>query len=67
MKPLPDGLFKAAEAMHLKVEDLILIGDRENTDGEMAANAGIPALIRHRDWHNVADLKTSLLGILEQQ
>jgi len=67
MKPLPDGLFKAAEAMHLKVEDLILIGDRENTDGEMAANAGIPALIRHRDWDNVADLKTSLLGILEQQ
>jgi len=67
MKPLPDGLFKAADTMGLNVKELVLIGDRENTDGEMASAAGIPALIRHRDWHSAADLQTSLLQMIAQQ
>jgi len=67
MKPLPDGLFKAAEAMRLNVKELVLIGDRENTDGEMASAAGIPALIRHRDWHSATDLRLVLLRMMGQQ
>ena len=56
LKPLPDGLLVAAEAMDTAPEDVVLIGDRQSTDGGMAEAAGARFLLRGRDWHKPADL-----------
>ncbi len=62
LKPLPDGLLAAAAAMGVAPEQVVHVGDREDTDGEMAARAGAVALIRGRDYRDAAELRRLLLG-----
>ncbi|MDJ0796359.1 MAG: HAD family hydrolase [Calothrix sp. MO_167.B12] len=45
LKPDPKGLFIAAEILGVAVEDCLLIGDRNDKDGECARRAGMPYLI----------------------
>ena len=56
LKPLPDGLNEVARLLNCTTAELVLVGDREDTDGEMAAAAGAISLIRGRDWTNGKDL-----------
>jgi HAD superfamily hydrolase (TIGR01549 family) len=65
LKPLPDGLEKAANSMGFRAHDMLLIGDRQDSDGEMAKNAGAQALIRGVDWHNGKDLAEIIFSLLE--
>jgi phosphoglycolate phosphatase/putative hydrolase of the HAD superfamily len=66
LKPLPDGLAIAAQSMNIPVEAVILIGDRQDSDGEMALNAGAQSLIRGIDWQHGEDLADTLFSRLEQ-
>jgi HAD superfamily hydrolase (TIGR01549 family) len=65
LKPLPDGLQQAAQQMDIPVEAIILVGDRQDSDGEMAENAGTRALIRGVDWRFGQDLSDTLFSILD--
>jgi FMN phosphatase YigB (HAD superfamily) len=60
LKPLPDGLKAAAEAMGLPPDRVLHIGDREDTDGEMARAAGAPCLILGRDFTRWSELERAL-------
>ncbi len=64
LKPLPDGLQKAAHALGLETKQLVLIGDRIDTDAEMAETAGAACLIRGRDWSTGKDLTPKVLQLL---
>lgn len=67
LKPLPDGLEIAAKSMGFQAHEMLLIGDRQESDGEMAQNAGAQALIRGIDWHNGKDLAEIIFSRLETQ
>ncbi|WP_088241958.1 HAD family hydrolase [Calothrix rhizosoleniae] len=45
LKPDPKGLLIAADILGVAVEDCLLIGDRDDRDGECARQAGMPYLI----------------------
>ncbi len=62
LKPLPDGLLAAAGLLGLPPEAVVHVGDRIDTDGGMAEAAGALALIRGRDYPDVAALERLLLG-----
>ncbi|MEC7239979.1 MAG: HAD family hydrolase [Myxococcota bacterium] len=64
LKPLPDGLQAVAHLLQCSTENLLLIGDREDTDGEMAVAAGAQSLIRGRDWTTGDELAEHLYKIL---
>jgi len=64
LKPLPDGLEHAAKAMAIPLSAVLLIGDRQDSDGEMAVNAGAHALIRSQDWKNGSDLSEQVMALL---
>ena len=64
LKPLPDGLQVVANMLECSTEHLLLVGDREDTDGEMAAAAGAESLIRGRDWTTGAELAEQIYQIL---
>ena len=66
LKPLPDGLQKAAHALGLESKHLVLIGDRIDTDAEMAETAGATCLIRERDWSTGKDLAPKVLQLLSE-
>jgi phosphoglycolate phosphatase/putative hydrolase of the HAD superfamily len=55
MKPDPLGLIILAERLRIPVESCLLIGDRDERDGECARRAGMPYLIKVRQpakpWH----------------
>lgn len=56
LKPLPDGLLAASEAMSVPPEQLLHIGDRPELDGEMARAAGAHVLILGRDFKHMRQL-----------
>jgi putative hydrolase of the HAD superfamily len=60
LKPLPDGLVAAAAAMSVSPADILHIGDRDDTDGDMARTAGASLLLRGRDWNTASDLLAAL-------
>ena len=62
LKPLPDGLLAAAAAMGVAPAEVLHLGDRPDTDGEMAAAAGARAWIRGRDYIDEAALGRRLFG-----
>jgi FMN phosphatase YigB (HAD superfamily) len=49
LKPLPDGLFIAAERLQIPSADCLVIGDRWDADGEAAGRAGMA-------FRHIADL-----------
>jgi len=49
-KPHPAGLEAASKALGVPCERILHIGDREDTDAEMAAEAGAACLILGRDF-----------------
>jgi FMN phosphatase YigB (HAD superfamily) len=55
-KPNPRGLEAAAAAIGVPVGRILHIGDREDTDGEMAAEAGAACLILGRDFRRMEQL-----------
>ena len=65
LKPLPDGLQEVARLLNCSTEELVLVGDREDTDGEMATAAGATCLIRGRDWTDGHDLAPELYRHLD--
>jgi HAD superfamily hydrolase (TIGR01549 family) len=62
-KPDPLGLWVLAERLGIPVHDCLLVGDRDDRDGECARNAGMPYVIltrKHTFGHkiqSVAQLK----------
>jgi HAD superfamily hydrolase (TIGR01549 family) len=42
LKPAPDGYLRAAEALGAAPADCLVIGDRDDADGEAARRAGMP-------------------------
>ncbi len=44
-KPSPKGLFRVAELLSVPVAECLVIGDRDDLDGEAARRAGMPYLI----------------------
>ena len=62
LKPLPDALLLLAERHQLPPERILQVGDREDTDGLMAAQAGVESLILGRDWEAVSGLEQVLFG-----
>ena len=60
LKPLPDGLIAAAEAMGVAPSRVLHIGDRPDTDGEMAAAAGATCLILGRDFRRWSELEAAM-------
>ena len=67
LKPLPDGLNKAAMIMGVAPNEILMIGDREDTDGEMALQLGSPSLIRGQDWQTASDLQHAVIRLFETQ
>jgi FMN phosphatase YigB (HAD superfamily) len=55
LKPDPKGLIILAERLRIPIENCLLIGDRDDRDGECARRAGMPYLIKIRQpakpWH----------------
>jgi FMN phosphatase YigB (HAD superfamily) len=49
LKPDPSGLFVIAELFKTDTNDIVFIGDREDTDGEAAREANIQYIITDRD------------------
>ncbi|MEE2752186.1 MAG: HAD family hydrolase [Myxococcota bacterium] len=62
LKPLPDGLQAASEHMNIAPDRLVHIGDRDNTDGEMARALGAGFLLRGTAWNSLKEL-TAELGL----
>jgi len=60
LKPLPDGLNVAAEALGVPPADIVHVGDRDDCDGGMARAAGAQLLLRGVDWSHWSDLSTAL-------
>lgn len=60
LKPLPDGLEAAAEAMGVAPDRVLHIGDRDDTDGDMARAAGARCLILGKDFKRFAQLTKAL-------
>ena len=60
LKPLPDGLEKAARLMGVNPNEVLMIGDRDDTDGQMALHVGAPCLIRGTDWTTGSDLQQAI-------
>ena len=54
--PHPLGLEVAAAALGVPVERVLHVGDREDTDGEMAERAGARCLILGRDFGDMREL-----------
>lgn len=65
LKPLPDGLEEVAHLLDCSPTELLLVGDREDTDGEMAVAAGASSLIRGRDWSTGMELSEQVHDILK--
>lgn len=61
-KPLPDALLTLATRLGLEPSQILHIGDREDTDGELARAAGAVVLIRGRDFHHGGLLGRLLFG-----
>jgi len=60
LKPLPDGLKAASNAMSIPPEKLVHIGDRQDTDGLMAGALGAGFLLRGQSWNSIAELAMEL-------
>jgi FMN phosphatase YigB (HAD superfamily) len=45
LKPRPEGFLRAAEAWHLRPDEVLVVGDRPEVDAVGAAAAGMPAAI----------------------
>ena len=54
-KPNPKALAVAADRFGLVPEALLMIGDRDDRDGEAARRVGAACLIRKRDFHTFTD------------
>jgi len=67
LKPLPDGLEVVAEHLECSPSELMLIGDRMDTDWEMAKAAGALSLIRGSDWSTGKELADLVLHHLDQE
>jgi FMN phosphatase YigB (HAD superfamily) len=65
LKPLPDGLQAAATSMGFPLAEMLLIGDRQDSDGQMALNAGAQALVRGQDWQTGEELSEKVFALLE--
>lgn len=61
-KPLPDALYALAERLGVRPQEILHIGDREDTDGGMARAAGATVLVRGRDFPDGALLGRLLFG-----
>ncbi len=62
-KPDPKGLALAAERFGLAPGRLLMIGDRDDRDGEAARRIGVPCLLRKRDFDTFEDpIFASLAG-----
>jgi len=49
LKPHPRGLFRVLELAGVPPQQALLVGDRDDRDGECARRAGVPYLIRTRE------------------
>ncbi|MCB9741255.1 MAG: HAD family hydrolase [Alphaproteobacteria bacterium] len=61
-KPHPRPIERAAEALGLSPDQILHVGDREDTDGAMAEAVGATCLIRGRDWDSIDQLGRLLMG-----
>lgn len=52
LKPDPSGLLLLMERAHVAPARTLMIGDRDDRDGEAARRAGVRALIRGRDFRH---------------
>ncbi|HKY80090.1 MAG TPA: HAD family hydrolase [Sphingobium sp.] len=52
LKPDPAGLLNLMAQAGVSAERTLMIGDRDDRDGEAARRAGVRALIRGRDFHH---------------
>lgn len=55
LKPAPEGLRRLMERAGAEPGRTLMIGDRQDRDGEAARRAGVRCLIRGRDFRDFAD------------
>ena len=60
LKPLPDGLLAAAEALGVAPDGILHIGDRADTDEAMAVAAGARCWLLGRDFKDWRELRRKL-------
>ena len=63
LKPLPDGLIAAAEAMGVEPSQILHIGDRADTDEAMAKAAGARCWLLGRDFRSWSELGRKLAAL----
>ena len=63
LKPRSDGIIAAAVEFDCVPKNILHIGDRADTDLEMAESVGAQCLLRGRDWQTTAELKSALSSI----
>lgn len=61
-KPDPAPFIEAAKRLGLQPDQLVHVGDRDDTDEPMARSVGAPCLIRGRDWDHTEQLGRLLLS-----
>lgn len=66
LKPDPKGLFAVASKLKVSIKDCILIGDRDDRDGECARRAGISYLILNRRGNHASHEFRCFFEIFQQ-